>query len=77
MKNKYLDKLEYSKILDKLSSFANTYIGKSMCLNLTPSNQKEDVTKMLSETEESTNILYRSSPPPISEIADILLTLKL
>ena len=76
MKNKYLDKLEYSKILDKLSSFANTYIGKSMCLNLTPSNQKEDVTKMLSETEESTNILYRSSTPPISEIADNSINIK-
>ena len=28
MKNKYLDKLEYTKILNKLSNYAHTYIGK-------------------------------------------------
>ena len=31
MKNKYLDKLEYTKKLDKLSNNQHTYKGKNMC----------------------------------------------
>ena len=70
MKNKYLDKLEYTKILNKLSNYAHTYIGKNMCKNLIPSNNKENVKKSLAETEEALNILYRCNTPSISEIAD-------
>ena len=51
MKNKYLDKLEYSKILVLLSNYAHTYIGKNMCKDLIPSNNKEDVKKSLTETD--------------------------
>ena len=76
MKNKYLDKLEYSKILDLLSNYAHTYIGKNMCKDLIPSNNKEDVKKSLTETEEALNILYRCNTPPISEIADNTKNLK-
>lgn len=76
MKNKYLDKLEYTKILDKLSNYAHTYIGKNMCKNLIPSNNKENVKKSLAETEEALNILYRCNTPPISEIADNTKNLK-
>ena len=76
MKNKYLDKLEYSKILDLLSNYAHTYIGKNMCKDLIPSNNKEDVKKSLTETEEALNIIYRCNTPPISEIADNTKNLK-
>lgn len=76
MKNKYLDKLEYTKILNKLSNYAHTYIGKNMCKNLIPSNNKENVKKSLAETEEALNILYRCNTPPISEIADNTKNLK-
>ncbi len=76
MKNKYLEKLEYSKILSILSNYAQTYIGKNMCQALTPSSQKKDVQKSLAETEEALNILYRCNTPPISEIADNTKNLK-
>ena len=76
MKNKYLDKLEYTKILNKLSNYAHTYIGKNMCKNLIPSNNKENVKKNLAETEEALNILYRCNTPPISEIANNTKNLK-
>lgn len=73
----YLNKLEYYKILNILSTFSNTYIGKNMCLNLEPCNKKENVKKILSETEEAVNLLYRSNTPPISEIADNTINIKI
>lgn len=73
----YLEKLEYSKILSILSNYAITYIGKNKCLNLKPSNNKETVKQMLSETEETLNLLYRCNTPPLTEIADNTKNLKL
>lgn len=69
MKN-YLDKLEYNKILDILSEFAITYLGKRLCLELNPSSDKSLVKNMLNETEEAINLLFRCNLPPISEIVD-------
>lgn len=74
--NNYLEKLEYNKILEKLSKYAITYLGKNLCLNLLPSNIKEDVKNTLKETEEAVNILYRCNTPPISEIADNTINIK-
>lgn len=75
MKN-YLEKLEYPKILNILSNYASTYLGKEKCLNLIPSNNIDTVKSTLSETEEALNILYRCNTPPISEIADNTKNLK-
>ena len=74
--NNYLEKLEYNKILEKLSSYAITYLGKILCLNLSPSNNKEEIKNMLKETEEAVNLLYRCNTPPISEIADNTINIK-
>ena len=68
--NIYLEKLEYHKILKILSNYAQTYIGKNLCLQLFPSNKKNDVQNKLKETEEAVNLLYRNNTPPIQEIAD-------
>lgn len=72
----YLEKIEYPKILNILSAYALTYIGKEKCAILTPSKNKNDVQNMLKETEEALNILYRCNTPPISEIADNAKNLK-
>ena len=74
--NTYLEKLEYNKILEQLSSYAKTYLGKNLCINLLPSNNPEKVKHMLKETEEAVNLLYRCNTPPISEIADNTINLK-
>lgn len=74
--NNYLEKLEYNKILNKLSNYAITYLGKALCLKLLPSNKKEEVKHMLKETEEAVNLLYRCNTPPISEIADNTINIK-
>lgn len=77
MNNLYLKKLEYPTILEKLASYCHTYIGKDLVYNLLPSNKKEDVKKMLNETAEAVGLIQRNSTPPISEIANIEIYLKL
>ena len=76
MNTKYLDKLEYVKILNILSSFAKTYIGKDMCLNLMPSNNKAEVQKLLNETTEGVNLSFRKGTPPISSFSNIDISIK-
>ena len=44
--NNYLEKLEYNKILEKLSNYATTYLGKNLCINLLPSNNNKVVNNM-------------------------------
>ena len=50
MHNKSLEKLDYYKILDILSNFCITSIGKDIAKNLQPSNNKDTVLNTLSET---------------------------
>lgn len=79
MKQTYLNKLEYFKIINILSGYCKTYVGKNLVANLVPSNNKDEVLKLLKETEEAVNLTYRISTAPMSEIANIsenLLTLE-
>ena len=77
MNQNYLNKLEFNEILEKLSTYCHTYLGKELALSLLPSNDKQEVKKMLSETEEAVSLMGRNSTPPISEIDDISYYLKL
>ena len=70
------EKLEYNKILDKLSIYCNTYLGKDFSNNLKPCNNKEQVQKLLEETLEAFNFIIRKGNLPISEIPDISISLK-
>lgn len=71
MNTNYLDKLEYNKVLEILSTFCSTYVGKEKALTLLPSSNKAIVKSVLSETEEAVNLIYRSNTPSISEIENI------
>ena len=73
---KYLQKLEYDKILDKLVSFSVTFLGKELGNNLEPTNSFSDVKKLLLETNVASVFIYRKGNLPISPIADISLSLK-
>jgi DNA mismatch repair protein MutS2 len=70
MISKYIEKLEYSAILDKLSSFCITDYGKILSLNLQPSSNKKQVLALLNETSEAMNLL-QIDEPPISNIVNI------
>jgi len=71
MQSKFLEKLEYNKILNILQSFAKTYIGKELCLNLNPCFNKEDVTLLLNETTEAKEIMESNGSTPIEELPQI------
>ena len=76
--NQYnLNKLEYGKILEILSGYCHTYIGKNLVSELTPSNNKEIVKEQLQETEQAVSLLERNGTPPISEIENIEVYIKL
>lgn len=66
-----LEKLEFNKILEQLSSFAITKHGKELCMNLTPSTEQEKVIKKLADTTEALVLLYRKGDIPISELNNI------
>ena len=76
MNSNYLAKLEYPEILNNLSTYCNTYIGKEIAQNLLPSNQKEVVQNLLNETSDALSLIQRNSNPPISEIDDISVFIK-
>ena len=71
MQTTYLEKLEFNKIKNILSSYAKTDNGKKMCINLQPSNNKEKVQKALDETTEAVALLYRKGSLPLETINDI------
>ena len=76
MNTKYLQTLEYNKILEILSTFCKTHIGKSEVSSLLPVFNKESVIGLLNETKEAISLIYRKSNIPISDIPDICISLK-
>lgn len=62
MNLKYIEKLEYFTILDKLSTFCVTDFGKELCRNLKPNSNKDTVLKLLQETSEATLLLTEDEP---------------
>ncbi len=73
MNNKYLEKLEYNKVLELLCSFAKTYIGINKCKFLEPSSNVE---YLLEQTYEAYNLICKNGSLPISEIDNIDMLIK-
>lgn len=71
MQTTYLEKIEFNKIKNILSSYAKTDNGKKICLNLQPSNSKEKVQKALDETTEAVALIYRKGNLPLETISNI------
>lgn len=76
MLQKYLDKLEFNVIIDKLSLYAHTFIGREIIQNLQPLCEKETVQKTLDETSEASSLIHTMGSFPIGEIGDMKLNLK-
>lgn len=76
MIEKYLNKLEYNKILDLVSNYCTTYIGKAFVSKLMPLNNKDLVKMKLEETSTAQTLLYRKGEPPISNITNIDIWIK-
>lgn len=76
MLEKYLNKLEYNKILDIVSSYCATYIGRSLSSSFLPNSNKEIVARLLDETNSAVNLLIRKGEIPLSDIENIEVCIK-
>ena len=76
MNAKYLDKLEYSQIVELVSQYCKTYIGKAKIKNLKLNYNSSDVARSLSYTDEAVQLHIRKSGNPICEIPDISVYIK-
>ena len=76
MNENCLTKLEYNKILELLASQCTTYLGKELALNLLPVNKSARVSKLLTETEEASNLILRKGNLPITAFDNIDIYLK-
>lgn len=76
MNTKFLKTLEYIEIVNKVSTYCKTYIGKENAINLTPSFDKNTVINLLRLTEEAVSLLYRKGNIPLSDLPDISLSIK-
>lgn len=76
MNLKYAEKLEYPTILEKLSSYCHTDLGKNLCLCLKPSSNNTIVSNLLQETQEAIKLLLENKPY-ITNISDISYSLKI
>ena len=75
--NNSLKKLEFNKILEIISNYCKTYIGKNYVSELRPSNDIDYVKETLNETSQGVILIQRNSTPPLDEIADISVYLKI
>lgn len=68
MNTKYLEKLEYFKIIDILKNFCITYMGQELAINLLPYYTEAEVKKELQETSESYSLIFQKGNLPIYEV---------
>jgi len=68
--------LEFDKIVNILSKFACTYIGKEKCLTLLPTNDIDAITNLQNQTNEAIRFIQKKGSISISEIDDITISLK-
>lgn len=71
METKYLEKLEFNKIKDILSSYTVTFIGKRIALKLEPYNNRKEIEKNLNQTFSASNLIYRKGNIPLTDVEDL------
>ena len=76
MNTKYLKTLEFDKIIEKLTTYCKTYIGKENVANLLPTFNQYKVTSLLELTNEATNLIYRKGNCPLSDLPNIEISIK-
>ena len=69
--DKYLEKLEFNKVIDNLCEFTVTYLGKELAYNLVPYKLNTDVKFALDETSESFVFIKRIGTPPLTPISNV------
>ena len=76
MNTKYLKTLEFDKIIEKLTTYCKTYIGKQNMANLLPTFNQYQVTNLLELTNEATSLIYRKGNMPLPDLPNIEISVK-
>ncbi|KWX87589.1 recombination and DNA strand exchange inhibitor protein [Paenibacillus riograndensis] len=76
MDDKILHTLEYRKILNKLTQYTQTPMGRLEAENLKPSGDFEGVKKLLQATDEAANVDRLKGIPSFGGVTDIKMALK-
>lgn len=76
MYNKYLKTLEFDKIIQILTTYCKTYIGKENVTSLLPAFKQTDVENSLEYTTEAISVIYRKGKIPLSDLPNISLSIK-
>ncbi|MCR5206358.1 MAG: endonuclease MutS2 [Lachnospiraceae bacterium] len=76
MNEKALKTLEYTKIIEKLTSLAGSELGKEKCRNLTPSSDIEEIRTRQAETASALQRIYKKGSLSFSGIHDIRASIK-
>ncbi len=71
MNEKALKTLEYTKIIEKLTSYAGSQLGKEKCRNLLPVSDLEEIRTLQEETEAALTRIYKKGSLSFSGIHDI------
>lgn len=76
MNEKALKILEYPKIINMLTGYAGSELGKAMCATLKPSTELMDILRMQEQTRDALARVYKQGSVSFSGLADIGLSLK-
>ena len=76
METKYLEKLEFNKIKEILSSYTITFLGKQLALNLEPLTNRKEIEKALTQTFSASNLIYRKGNLPLTDFNDLTAHIK-
>jgi len=71
MNEKALKTLEYTKIIEKLTTLAGSQLGKEKCRNLVPLSDIEEIRTLQEETASALNRIYKKGSLSFSGIHDI------
>lgn len=76
MNEKVLNTLEYNKVIQTLTDFADSEPGKKMCRSLKPSTDLEEIRKAQSETKDALSRLFKQGSTSFGGNKDIGFTVK-
>jgi len=68
MRQHSLDKLEYPRVIELLTGYASTYLGKEKIQKLRPMDDITTIRPKLAETEEACRVLAKGGHPPIPSL---------
>ncbi len=76
MNKKALTTLEYNKIIDQLTEYASTEMGKSLCRDLVPSCSLEEIRQSQTETSDAVTRIRMKGSLSFGGVKDVRASLK-